>query len=100
MDKNFLDKLWDKNQIQTQSDLIRINLLNKYGGIWIDATLFCNKPLDEWLKYNMHIGFLLFRYSKKNKIASWFIASNKNNYISNSFCTEYNNFWENRKTDK
>jgi len=42
LDKNILDFIWTKNQIQTQSDLIRINLLSKHGGIWIDMTLFVN----------------------------------------------------------
>ena len=26
------------------SDLLRVNLLSKYGGIWIDSTFFCTKP--------------------------------------------------------
>lgn len=32
--------------VQTKSDLIRIMLLAKYGGVWIDATIFLNKPLS------------------------------------------------------
>ena len=28
------------------SDIIRAELLKQYGGIWIDATVFCNKKLD------------------------------------------------------
>ena len=35
--------------IAHQSDLIRLALLSKYGGIWTDATTFCTKPLDEWI---------------------------------------------------
>ena len=31
------------------SDLIRFFLLSKYGGVWLDATIFGVKPLDEWL---------------------------------------------------
>ncbi|OQX73377.1 MAG: hypothetical protein B6D64_13895, partial [Bacteroidetes bacterium 4484_276] len=34
---------------QALSDVIRINLLSKFGGVWTDATCFCCKPLDEWL---------------------------------------------------
>lgn len=29
------------------SDLLRMNLLSKYGGIWIDSTFFCTKPCFE-----------------------------------------------------
>lgn len=28
------------------SDIIRAELLKRYGGIWIDATVFCNKKID------------------------------------------------------
>ena len=28
------------------SDIVRINLLHEYGGVWVDASLFCNRPLD------------------------------------------------------
>jgi hypothetical protein len=29
------------------SDIIRLNLLAKYGGIWIDSTIYLSAPLDE-----------------------------------------------------
>lgn len=29
-----------------KSDIIRLILLHKYGGLWTDATTFCMKPLD------------------------------------------------------
>lgn len=29
------------------SDLLRMNILSRYGGIWIDATFFCTKPCFE-----------------------------------------------------
>jgi len=31
------------------SDIVRIHLLHEFGGVWADATIFCSKPLDEWL---------------------------------------------------
>src|SRR5689334_21800932 len=41
----------DEKQISdtARSDIIRICLLKKYGGLWCDATTFCNIPLDDWL---------------------------------------------------
>lgn len=43
------------------SDVIRINILNNYGGVWVDATTFCMKPLNEWLMEAMpeNISLLL-----------------------------------------
>ena len=32
----------------SKSDLIRLHLLRKYGGYWVDATLFCHQSLDSW----------------------------------------------------
>jgi len=42
------------------SDIVRILLLHEFGGIWVDATLFCNRPLDEWLPSAMTEGFFAF----------------------------------------
>ena len=35
--------------LQAWSDVIRIHLLHKYGGVWVDAACFCRCPLDGWL---------------------------------------------------
>ncbi len=32
-----------------QSDLVRLQLLSKYGGVWADATTLCMRPLDDWI---------------------------------------------------
>ncbi len=39
----------DRLTPQALSDIVRINLLRKYGGVWADATCFCCQPLDSWL---------------------------------------------------
>ena len=31
------------------SDLLRASLLANNGGVWVDSTAFCNKPLDDWI---------------------------------------------------
>lgn len=28
------------------SDILRMNLLAEYGGLWLDATIFCTRPID------------------------------------------------------
>src|ERR1700736_2319609 len=42
------------------SDLVRLLLLREFGGVWVDATLLCNRPLDEWLPGLMSEGFFAF----------------------------------------
>ena len=42
------------------SDVIRMCLLKKYGGVWADATLWCVRPLDDWIDSACaSTGFLL-----------------------------------------
>tara|TARA_B100000579_G_C22848158_1_gene865674 strand:- start:316 stop:1749 length:1434 start_codon:yes stop_codon:yes gene_type:complete len=35
--------------IQCYSDLVRLYLVYRYGGLYVDATLFCHKPVEDWL---------------------------------------------------
>lgn len=61
------------------SDVIRICLLKKYGGVWADATLWCVRPLDDWLEtVCAPSGF--FAYDKPGPdrpISSWFLAASR-----------------------
>lgn len=80
---------------QALSDILRINLLAKHGGIWVDATSFCNKPLDEWLYDHMSSGFFAFNSPGPDRmISSWFIASEKYNYISSTYQNMVNVYWK------
>lgn len=61
------------------SDLLRLELLIKYGGTWIDATIFMTKYNKDFFRKDL---FLFQKISKKYKIFSnWFITSEKNNPI-------------------
>ena len=63
--------------LPAHSDIIRICLLKKYGGVWADATLWCVRPLDDWIdSVCASTGF--FAYDKPavdRPISSWFLAS-------------------------
>lgn len=76
----FLD---EKNDypIQLRSDLIRLLLLKKYGGVWIDATVFLNNSLLSFLNQINSNFFMFFRDKTKNAPSSWFLCSKKNSYI-------------------
>jgi len=79
------------------SDIIRIHLLDKYGGCWCDATTFCNYPLDEWLPDVISSGFFAFARSEPNiKTSSWFLYSDLNNYITKAWKNETVAFWGQR----
>ena len=80
---------------QAYSDILRINLLAKFGGVWVDATCFCTKPLNEWLYDNMASGFFAFeRPGPDRMISSWFIACDKYNFIANAYQKVVNAYWD------
>lgn len=64
------------------SDIIRVLLLKNHGGIWADATTFCNKSLSEWLLPYIKEGFFAFKNPTPDIVlSSWFLYSEKNSYI-------------------
>ena len=68
------------------SDIIRGMILNKYGGVWTDATNFCNKSLNDWLPKYIKEGFFAFDKPGPDRLLSnWFLYSEPNNYIMNQW---------------
>ena len=62
------------------SNLTRLCLLRCYGGLWTDATVFCLRPLDDWLDAAYDAGFFAFRNPAKDRmLATWLIASEPDN---------------------
>ena len=62
------------------SNLTRLCLLRRYGGLWTDATVFCLRPLDDWLDAAYDAGFFAFRNPAKDRmLATWLIASEPDN---------------------
>ncbi len=82
--------------LTSQSDIIRIILLKKYGGIWVDSTTYCCMPLDNWLPYFFKYDFWGFsKPSKDRLISSWFLYAKKKSYIINRWYEETIEFWKN-----
>ena len=78
------------------SDIIRILLLAKYGGCWCDATTFCNQSLDIWLNKNILTGFFGFDKPGKDRLlSSWFLYSEKNNFIIQKWKEKTILYWKN-----
>lgn len=97
-DIKLLDKmLQDKIVIYRISDIMRLMLLYKHGGLWVDSTCFCNCSLDNWLssciKYN---GIFLFENLTPihKKISNWFIYSEKEHYLINKWIIAALNYYD------
>lgn len=58
------------------SDVVRLELLARFGGVWADATTYCLIPLDGWLGPAVTQGFFAFdRPGPDRMLASWFLAA-------------------------
>lgn len=71
--------------VQLYSDIIRLELLTKYGGTWIDATVFfANKNYPSYFFDSDLFMFLTLwpaTWSIPTVMNSWFISSKSNNKI-------------------
>ena len=95
-------KSWDKMSIQAKSDVIRVFLLHKYGGVWADATLCMVDGLEHWL--HMDVDFTTFiRHDasvRKSTIrpwmSSWFMVSRPEGVVISALREAVINFWKER----
>ncbi len=89
---------FDSTQISMQalSDIVRINALKNYGGVWVDASLLAIKPLSDWLPKSINTGFFAFHcyHAKGCLLSSWFLAATKNHLILNRWWEEIVRYWD------
>lgn len=79
--------------IQAFADVLRWRLLKKYGGVWADATLYCNKPLDDWLPAELqNSAIFMFRTDNVELIYSWFIAAHDTSVLVSSMDKQMSDF--------
>ncbi len=86
---DYIVKKWEKKQIPPAlfSDLLRLQLLIKYGGTWIDSTVLCTGNVNENHNDNfLKADLFLFQYTPKGttkgiSISNWFISAYSNNEI-------------------
>ncbi|UKK56829.1 capsular polysaccharide synthesis protein [Prevotella communis] len=80
---------WEKKQIPPAlfTDLLRLQLLIKYGGTWIDSTVLCTGNVNENHNDNfLNADLFLFQYTPKGttkdiSISNWFISAHSNNEV-------------------
>lgn len=82
----YIVKKWEKKQIPPAlfSDLVRLELLIKYGGTWIDSTVLCTGNVNDNDNY-LDADLFLFQYTKQGcipvNISNWFISACSNNEV-------------------
>lgn len=62
-----------------ESDIIRLNILAKYGGVWCDASILMTRPFDfETNSNHQFVGYYIEHYTTKPQwpcIEGWFFAT-------------------------
>ena len=94
IDKSDLPPNYKKLFTQRQADVIRIVLLEKYGGLWMDATFLLGKNLDDlWFPKNYDIGCYEANYFTTNPkvpvLENWFISAPKNSPLIKAWKKEF-----------
>ena len=83
--------------IEALSDRLRIELLHRFGGIWVDATVYCLRPLDGWIHHALPSGFFAFdRPLPNNMLSSWFLAAERNCYVVDVWRDKTTAYWKDR----
>lgn len=86
--------IWEKLGRAHRSDLLRTQLLIRYGGVWMDPTVFCVRSLDDWLPDAMRGGLFLFRKPGLDRlISNWFIAAEPENLVLQRLLARLLDYW-------
>jgi len=83
---------------ETYSDVLRVELLARFGGVWADATTICGKPLDDWLPlHEAPRGYFAFsRPGPDRIIASWFMSAKVGDYLITRLRDAVRAYWHGR----
>jgi len=97
---NFIVDKWKKGVISHthMTDLLRLELLIKYGGMWLDSTVLCSNYENEIPAYFFDSELFFYqslkpgRDGKSTYFSSWLISAKSNNKIlmaTRALCYEY-----------
>ena len=88
---NYVVEKWEKGRIPAAnfSDLLRLELLIKYGGTWIDSTVLCtgfDTQKTQIAQKYLDADLFLFQYTPEGtidgiSISNWFISAHSNNVV-------------------
>jgi len=92
-----------KRSFAAQSDLLRVLLLSKFGGVWVDASVYPMLPLNDfYYKLVNDTGFFAYRFFPRKlsprggyaETASWFMCCDYSEHplsvkLKNAFIKRY-----------
>ncbi|RHP47283.1 capsular polysaccharide synthesis protein [Clostridium sp. AF32-12BH] len=80
------------------SDFVRLSVLTRFGGIWLDATVFMTGELPQYISDSNFFVYKSNEYDVTKVGESWFIKANAHNRILQTTLDLMNEYW--RKEDK
>lgn len=97
---DYIIEKWEKGQITNthMTDLLRLELLINYGGMWIDSTVMCTRETKDIPDYYFNSDLFLYQTLKPGRdgqaqlISSWLISAKTHNRIlimTRELCYEY-----------
>lgn len=69
------------------ADPLRLHVLKKYGGVWMDTDLLVTAPIDKFLDNEFFSGYEI--YKGKAGVSEWFFGAEKGNAIISDLLTEF-----------
>jgi len=96
LDRTALPKKYDEISVQRKTDVIRLALLEQYGGIWLDSTIFLSCPLSiKWDPKTYDVGGYYAEFFTTDLtrpvLESWFISAPKNSPLIKAWKKEFYN---------
>jgi len=82
-------KISPQRSFAAKSDLLRILLLSKFGGVWVDASLYPMLPLEDFIPDILNdVGFFTYRFIPRSlgktgnrETVSWFLCVDLPNHL-------------------
>lgn len=94
----------DDMSLSHRADILRMRLLEEYGGVWADATSYCARPLDDWLPVVARNGFFVFTWTEpdnvyyfpawRRTVTNWFIASEPRGILITKWSQQSCQYWQ------
>lgn len=97
LDKGDLPSCYAELPEYRKADWLRLALLQRYGGIWLDASLFLTDTLD-WVQESQrigragYVGFYIDKFTTDHSrpvVENWFMAACPHNAFIEDLCTEF-----------
>ena len=80
--------------VQKVAAFARLGLLCRHGGVWTDATVYCTRPLSDWLEQYFQCRFFAFRSPGLDRLMSnWFLAAEPDSIILQRLYQSFTDFF-------